>query len=284
MADDRPLWLIHNADSGSNAPPALQAFHDSCEECGLRVAHTTDFPEQDLPTGAMLDTAGIETVVVFAGDGTINAALDALSGWSGSALILPGGTMNLLYHRLFGELEMEEAIDAFARGRARRRRPGIIASELGNAYAGLLAGPGTRWNTVREDMRGTDIVDMPAHIGEAFNETLSGDPIRCTDPDLGRREGYPLLLLTPHDDHCDVTAYHAETVGEFLEQTWALVRRDFREGPHDLLGRETALTLQGVEHGGFGVLLDGEPQRAKGPVRFALAEAGLDLLSTLDDD
>ena len=32
-------------------------------------------------------------------------------------LVLPGGTMNLLYHRLHGERTLEEVVAAVARGR-----------------------------------------------------------------------------------------------------------------------------------------------------------------------
>ena len=52
---------------------------EDCADYGLRVAFSTSFPTDDLPTPAMLDAADLDLVAIFAGDGTVNAALDALT-------------------------------------------------------------------------------------------------------------------------------------------------------------------------------------------------------------
>lgn len=282
--EERPVWLVHNDASGSNDREALEAMEAGCADCGLRVAHRSSFPTDDLPTPAILDAAGIDIVTVFAGDGTINAALDALAGWQGCVLVLPGGTMNLLYHRLFGERELEEVLQALGEGRLVRRRPGIISSPMGNAYAGLQAGPGTSWNDVREAMREQDILEMATETQEAFVRTLRDEPLRCIEPRLGREEGYPLLLLEPHDETIDLYAYHAETAAEFASQLLALAKHDFREGPHDHIGSGRRLTLASVNGAGFGVLLDGEPAIASHPTEFRLSTCELDLLALIAND
>ena len=246
MSSGRPLWLVNNAASGSNDEASLAALEQCCGEHGFRVAYRSVFPSQDLPTPAMLDAAGIDRVAVFAGDGTINTLLTGLAGWGGAVLVLPGGTMNLLYHRLHGDRTMEQAIAAAARDDTDLRRPGVIRSRYGTAYAGMLAGPGTSWGPVREAMREADVVELASGAIEAIEETLAGDMIALSNPSLGRRDGYPLISLTPHDDGMEIEAYHAETPGEYVEQAWALVRRNFREGPHDRLGREPAVDRKSV--------------------------------------
>lgn len=284
MAKARPLWLVHNDASGSNDREALERMSESCADYGLRVAYSTSFPTDDLPTPAMLDAAGLDLVAIFAGDGTVNAALDALAGWGGHVLVLPGGTMDLLYHRLFGEMELAEVLSLAGSGNLVVRRPGVISSLLGTAYAGLLAGPGTSWNEVREAMRSLDVLTMAAETREAFARTLNDERLRCIEPPLGRREGYPLLLLEPRDGSIEVNAYHAETTAEFLDQLFALAKHDFREGPHDHIGSEQALTLSGADEGGFGVLLDGEPAIAARSTRFQLSTCEVDLLAVRTDD
>lgn len=279
MDTARPLWLVHNDASGSNDREALERMSESCAECGLRVAFSTSFPTDDLPTPEMLDAAGLDLVAIFAGDGTVNAGLNALAGWSGQVLVLPGGTMNLLYHRLFGDMELDEVLALAGSGDLAARRPGIITSPLGTAYAGMLAGPGTSWNEVREAMRNTDVLGMAAETREAFVRTLNDERLRCVEPPLGREEGYPLLLLEPREGTIVVNAYHAETAGEFIDQLLALAKHDFREGPHDNIGSEQSLTLAGAHDGGFGVLLDGEPAIASGPTRFQLSTCEVDLLA-----
>ncbi|MGB3795469.1 MAG: diacylglycerol kinase family protein [Alteraurantiacibacter sp.] len=284
MAQARALWLIHNDASGSNDREALERMSEGCVDCGLRVAFSTCFPTDDLPTPAMLDAAKLDLVAIFAGDGTVNAALGALKGWGGQVLILPGGTMNLLYHRLFGELELEDVLALAGSGGLVARRPSIITSPLGVAYAGLLAGPGTSWNDVREAMRNTDVLGLATETREAFARTLQDEPLRCLEPPLGRAEGYPLLLMEPGDGAIDIKAYHAETTGEFIDQLMALAKHDFREGPHSNIGQEKNVTLCGVNKGEFGVLLDGEPTDANGATRFELSACEVDLLAAKTED
>lgn len=279
----RAIWLVNNAASGSNDNTALSALDSCFEQHGLRIAQRTVFPEQDLPTPAVLDAAGIDLVAVFAGDGTINSLIGALAGWSGAALVLAGGTMNLLYHRLHGDRTMDEVVAAVARGEAVLRRPGVIRCPFGNAYAGMLAGPGTAWGRVREAMREAAVVELAESTVAAIDETLTGEMIRCAEPALGRREGYPLLCLEPGDEAIEVVAYHAETAGQYLEQAWALVRRNFREGPNEVLGRTRKVRLASTRGNHFGLLIDGEQAEAAPEVEFVLAASEVDLVATARD-
>ena len=283
MNASTPIWLVNNASSGSNSDAALAALEQACGEHGFRVAHRTTVPAQDLPTPAMLDAAGIDTVAVFAGDGTINSLLTGLAGWSGAVLVLAGGTMNLLYHRLHGERTLEQVIAAAARGQMTMRRPGVIRCAYGTAFAGMLAGPGTSWGKVREAMREVDVVEVASGAVEALGETLAGDLIVCREPALGRPEGYPLVSLTPRDSGMEIEAYHAESAGEYLGQAWALARRNFREGPHDALGHARTLRLASTQGQPVGLLVDGELVEAEAEVEFVLAACDVDLLATEPD-
>ena len=280
MSAPRPIWLINNASSGSNDDAALAALETVCGEHGFRVAHRTVFPEQDLPTAQILDAAGIDRLAVFAGDGTINAVIAGLAGWRGAVLVLPGGTMNLLYHRLHGERTLEQTVAAVARGEAAIRRPSVIRSPCGDAFAGVLAGPGASWGRVREAMREANVAELAAGTVEAIEQTLTGEMIACAAPPLGRPEGYPLLSLTPHETGIEVEAYYAETAGDYLEHAWALLRRNFREGPHDVLGQARRVTLASTEGHPFGLLIDGEPAEAAPHAEFMLATCEVDLLAT----
>lgn len=284
MGKARSLWLVHNDASGSNDREALERMSASCADCGLRVAYRSSFPTDDLPNPAILDAAGIDCVAVFAGDGTVNAVLDCLAGWGGQVLVLPGGTMNLLYHRLFAETALEDVLRLAGSGDLVVRRPGIISSSLGRAYAGLLAGPGTSWNEVREAMRETDLLGMASEAREAFLRTLRDEPLRCEEPPHGREEGYPLILLEPHDEFIALYAYHAQTTGEFVEQLLALAKRDFRKGPHDNIGNARTVRLASTGSDNFGVLLDGEPAQASSPTSFHLSTCEVDLLAMPTND
>lgn len=282
MGSTRDIWLVCNPASGSNDENALETLESCCAEASFHVSRKIVFPDEDLPDGNALDEAGIELVAVFTGDGTINALIKKLSGWGGRILVLPGGTMNLLYHRLHGDREMDEVIRLAAEGKARPHRPGVIECPEGVALAGLLAGPGTSWYDVRETMRDNDVLGVVDSTVQAIGETLADPGIACGE--AGKPEGYPLIMLTPHDEGIEVSAYHAETTSEFLTQGWALLRRSFREGPHDVLGTFDEVTLASTDDRPFGILVDGEKREAPREEKFRLAACGVDLLATAVDD
>lgn len=279
----RPFWLVTNAASGSNNEAAIAALERCCGGHGFDVVRKTAFPEEELPSPAALDAAGVDRVAVFTGDGTVNSLLTGLEGWRGAVLVLPGGTMNLLYHRLHGERTMEETIAAVAAGEAALRRPGVIRCDWGTGYAGMLAGPGTSWGRVREAMREADVIEVASGAVEAIEETLAGDMIACVEPLLGKPEGYPLISLVPRDGGMEIEAYHAESAAEYVEHTWALLRRNFREGPHDVLGNARTVRLASTQGNPFGLLIDGEHAEGAAEVEFTLAACEVDLLATERD-
>ncbi|MEO6040710.1 MAG: diacylglycerol kinase family protein [Croceibacterium sp.] len=280
MDGARSIWLVNNAASGSNDGKALEELDQCLGSHGFRIAHRTVFPEQDLPTPAILDAAVIECLAVFAGDGTVNALIGTLAGWSGAVLVLAGGTMNLLYHRLHGERSLDEVIAALADGDARRHRPGIIRSRHGDALAGVLAGPGASWGSVREAMRDQAALEMAGTAINAIQETLTGKQIACLEPKVGNDEGYPLINLTPTDVGIEIDAYAATTAKDYLDQAWALAKRDFRQGPHDRLGTPTRVRLASTGGSAFGLLIDGEQSECGAEEEFTLVRSEVDLLAT----
>jgi hypothetical protein len=280
----RSICLVTNAASGSNEEQALEALERSFGTAGLRIVRKIRFPDEPLPSIRMLDAAGIDCVAVFAGDGTVNSLVTSLYGWGGAVLVLPGGTMNLLFHRLHGDREAADVLAAVGAGKAQRRRPDIIRCDNGDGLSGVMAGPGTEWNRVREALRNIDIAGVAAGTVQAIGKSVAAPMIACRDPALGRAEGYPLIMLTPEQGGFVVDAYYAETLEEYLAQGLALLRRDFREGPHETIGTVAELTIRNVSGEPVGLLVDGEPADAGPYIRFVLAPCEVDLLATEADD
>lgn len=274
------LWLLTNAKSGSNSEAALDELQGHCGEAGLSIDRTICFPHEDIPTSAELDAAGIECLAIFTGDGTLNAAITSLYGWSGAVLVLPGGTMNLLSIRMHGDADTAMIIDRYQRGAMRRWRPDVARCDAGDALAGLLIGPGTAWATVRESMRDGDVGETATKAGEALTETTEGARVRCAEPLLGRREGYPLIEMTPSHRGLQLDAYHADTPLELARQGMALLRRSFREGPHDTLGLVDRLVVENCKGEQVNILIDGEAASLGARPEFALAPCEVDLLAS----
>ena len=78
----------------------------------------------------------------------------------------------------------------------------------------------------------------------------------------------------------EVEGYVSTTPGEYLEQAWALLKRNFREGPHDILGVANEARLASTEGNPFGLLIDGEQVECGADETFRLAVCDVDLLAT----
>ena len=281
MSHDFPSWLIVNERSGSSDAEAIVRLQHLLEQHRLRCERVLRLPQDDLPGGTELDAANVGRVIIHTGDGTANAALHALAGWGGEVLVLPGGTMNLLSARLHGaDCGREEILARVARGASRRIRLAVARSEVGNAFAGVLAGPGATWANVREAMRDVDIARIAQETGEAVSETTSGARVALSQPQRGRTEGYPLVELTPSARGLQVDAYCADDLAGYVQQGWALLRRQFREGPHERLGLFDEVVLTNCDGEPLKVLLDGEPQTLGPTARIQIAQFEVDLLAT----
>lgn len=292
MTRPRSLWLVVNTASGSYSADSAERLQACCEtvqpgtgagtEAG--IVRTINFPDEELPFAAELDAANVGVLAVFTGDGTLNAAIARLEGWQGAVLPLPGGTMNLLSKRLHGDRDAESILTQLCAGAARLVRPQVATTAHGTALAGLLAGPGTIWNVVREALRESDVAGILAGTADAIAETYDAPHVHLTGPPAGRAEGYHLLEITPTEEGLMVKGYHAETASDFLSQGAALLRRNFREGPHDDLGLFDRITLRQSDGSPIDLLLDGEPVAGSEEEVFALARSRVDLLATGHDN
>lgn len=283
MIQGKTLWLAANAASGSNNNAALAALENALGETGCLLARRIGFHEEGAPSIADLRRDDVHVLVIFAGDGTTNALVTSLYGWDGAILVLPGGTMNILSHRLHGDAEPAAIIAALSAGRARRTRPTVLRTAYGDALSGVLAGPGTAWGEVREAMRSVDVIGTIKGAAEAIGVSAGGAKVVCREPRRGRDEGYSAIQVTPTAQGLSVEAYYAESIADYAKHGVALLRRNFREGPHDDLGCYASVRLACLNGEEMGLLIDGEQSDAAAPEELlTLARCEVDLLATAD--
>lgn len=282
MLSGQTLWLAVNPASGSNNDAALAELEEGFGRCSCPIARTLHFPDEGVPSLEELRAAGVDILAIFTGDGSMNSIVAGLSGWDGAVLVLPGGTMNLLAKRLHGDCDAAEIIARIGEGRVRRERPTIVRTPYGDGLTGVLAGPGTAWNQVREAMREADVVGLVGKAAEAIGESTGGPKVVNRIPPPTRPEGYSLIMISPTDDGLEGDGYYAETIADYAKQGMALLRRNFREGPHESLGLSRTYRLACVEEEPMGLLIDGEPCDAAAEEEFTLARSEVDLLATLD--
>lgn len=248
------LWFITNPNSGTATRAKCEALEAVFTEGGLTLAGRTEFPDEKLPTGEDLDAAQVDTVVLFAGDGTINAALCALDRWQGGFLILPGGTMNLLAKGLHDEMDPHKIVHAARTCDRRVALPYVIAGEH-RAFVGLILGPAASWFRAREAVRKGRIGRFIAATRGAWRRTFGDRGIRIAG--AGLHEHYQAVLVTPFPDTLRVDAIDARDWRSIVELGWDWLNGDWVAARAVNEGRTQELRVRG--HRPVLALFDGEP-------------------------
>lgn len=218
------LWFITNPQSGSSDATKAEAIEAACTERGLRFVGRTDFPDQALPTSGQLDAADADTVVLFAGDGTINAAVCALADWKGAILILPGGTMNLLAKALHGDAD-PAAIIAAAHDDERRVALPYVEAGKHRALVGLIVGPAASWFKAREHVRAGRLGSILPAMRMAWRRTF-GRGIRLSGAP-GFQPRVQGAYIRAEEDHLKVAAVDARDFRSVADLGWSWVTGDW---------------------------------------------------------
>lgn len=275
METANTLWLVVNPASGSNDDEAQAALVGA-----LAPAQVIDITTDPDLSPTALDKAGVDVLAIFTGDGSLGSILCTVEGWGGAVLVLPGGTTNLLAKALHGEeVTSEGVIEAYHAGLLSRVRRNAVAWSGGKAVCELLAGPGATWSDVREEMREGNIVAVAQTAVQAARETSGGALVRLRDPELGNPDGYGGVRLVPEAQGIVVDAYGADSIADYLKQGLALLRRNFREGPHDELGSHPVIHCETVDGAEMDLMIDGERASGQPAETFSLAELAVDLLA-----
>jgi hypothetical protein len=257
------LWLITNPASGSAGGEKCAAIEAVCAERGLSFVGRTEFPAQGLPSVAVLNTANADTALLFAGDGTINAALRALEGWNGAVLILPGGTMNMLAKRLHGEANAGTIVGS--------------AHQDQRAFVGMIAGPVTAWAEAREAAREGDLAGVPAKAAAAWSRSWEHD-IALHDGDTLRGQ-FNMVFAEPSNGGVAVSGIAADGMADIVKLGWAWIAGDWRAAqPVEVSLTQTAILSSGKP---IRALFDGEEARLASPAVLQAGTSGLRFLTTI---
>ncbi|QDZ06665.1 hypothetical protein FPZ24_03560 [Sphingomonas panacisoli] len=248
------VWFITNPHSGSSDAAKAEAILATFAERGLTLAGRTDFPNDELPTPGALAKAKADTVVLFAGDGTINAAVCALADWDGAILVLPGGTMNMLAKSLHGDAD-PAAIVVAAHERDRRVALPFVEAGRHRALVGMIVGPAANWYRAREHIRDRKLADLWPAVRTAWRRTF-GKGVR-----LAGAPGFPsqaqAAYVQPRGDGLAVMAIDARDFRSIANLGWNLITGDW-VAAHAVTEIETPrLTI--AERRPVLALFDGEP-------------------------
>ncbi|MDB5686152.1 MAG: hypothetical protein JWR77_741 [Rhizorhabdus sp.] len=249
------LWFITNPRSGSASGAKCEAIEAVLADRGLSLLGRTAFPEEALPTATELDAAGVDTAILFAGDGTINAALCALADWEGAFLILPGGTMNMLAKQLHATAEPATII-AVAHGADERVALPFVEAGPYRAFVGVILGPAGNWFRAREAVRAGRVARLGQAVRLAWRRTF-GETVRVAGlPGAG--QGHQAIFVSPHPDGLDAAAIDAREWRSILSLGWGWMTGDWLAAQAVTHRVTAALSTLGPKPSL--ALFDGEPQ------------------------
>jgi diacylglycerol kinase family enzyme len=273
------LWFITNPHSGSSDAKKAEAIEAACAERGLSFVGRTDFPDQAMPTAADLDQAGADTVVLFAGDGTINAASCALAAWDGGILILPGGTMNMLAKMLHDDTYPATILKA-AHEHEQRVALSYVEAGKHRALVGMIVGPAASWYRAREHVREGSLGKIWPAIRAAWRRTF-GRGIHLTGA-----PGFPphvqAAYIRAQDDHLQIAAVNARDAGAIADLGWNWVTGDWlaAQAVTEIRAQEVHI----AERRPVLALFDGEPQLLDPGTRIAVGRSRQQFITTAKDD
>lgn len=151
----RSVRAVINADAGGVAPGAADDLRSALASFGVPAEVAVAGPDTIDQVLRSATAASPEVLIVLAGDGTTRRAAE-LCGPQGPLLLpLPGGTMNMLHHALYGARPwLETLAECLEHGRPRP----VSCGEAGGkrfCCAAILGSPAL-WQPAREAARRYD--------------------------------------------------------------------------------------------------------------------------------
>ncbi len=266
--------LICNDRSGSYDESIHRQLIDACAAAGASVAESFILPKDDLPDAAALRASAIDLLIVWTGDGTINAAATGCEGWHGPLLPLPGGTLNLLSKHLHGDHPAPAILERALANGGRRAPVPTIRSAAREAFITVVAGPATRWAEVRETMRSQGLIEASREAPDALEEMLNAPGVQVAGSDAA----YPAIILTPTREGITADGIVADATGDVLRHGLAWLGGDFRDGPHERVATAETIILESDRI--IALEYDGELAEIPSPARFSIGQSALDFIAT----
>jgi diacylglycerol kinase family enzyme len=267
----RRVEAVVNPMSGSVGPGAAEALEALLAKHGLG-ARVCEASGRELPLAirAAIDAAP-DLVVVLAGDGT--AAMAARRAGPDGPLVapLPGGTMNMLPHALYGVTGWRESLDAaLEQGEERMVSGGEVDGRP--FYVAAILGAPALWARAREAMRKGRLDLALARARTAISRTFTG-PLHYRLDDGFEGGAEALSLVCPlvsrrleSEIALEAAALDPRSAAEVFRLGFNALTSDWRNDP-SVTVRPT-LGVQAWARGSIPATLDGEPRRLPSTVEM----------------
>lgn len=241
-----------------------------------------------------------EILIVGGGDGTVRCAAAALVGTPTILGVLPLGTVNRLARDLTIPLDIDEASEALARGRAMTIDVAEVNGRL--FLCNAILGPTTRFSTERQKLRGRPALERLRGYVKAVREVL-GRRRRTSisiDDGTGTLHIRVLSLVVTNnaysDEVCltlrrpDLDAGSLAVYAARHSSGWGVAAAGIRAALGRLGGDPNVLQLQAQhltidisKRTSIAVSIDGEVEQLQTPLAFKIHPKALSVLAPAGD-
>ena len=265
------LIAVLNTGSGGCDASAAERMGQIFSTAGLPHAEVVSVPPEQIEAALKSAANLAQVVVVLGGDGTIRSAAAECAG-NGKLLIpLPGGTMNMLPHALYGSRAWPDALaETLSDPMVRNVSGGRAGSEP--FFCAAVLGAPSLWADARESLRRLDLVEATKRAMTAIRRH-SDEPLeyRLGDGPTGKAEAIavicPLVSRAMDSDEPSLEAAAIEPVvaSALFRLAFHAIFDDWRNDSAISLAKVTRVEVKG--HGRVPVILDGESVRMGRTVR-----------------
>lgn len=254
------LGIIVNEKSGSVPDDGRSQLEELLQDRGHEWVVPPDIEAGLEDQVEALCDAGVETIAVWGGDGTICAVLQTVDG-KVPVLVLPGGTMNLLPKRLHdGEMDWKKIVDDVLQTPTQRW---ISAGEVEGRrfYVAALFGQLTYLGESREAVREGSILEAVSILtdkGALDIETT----LQVEVDQEGGRQDFPATaaaVLPDAEGGLEIAVIAPENHFDLAAAAFDAVVKGWREGAHHRAENARRIRMTHVEGKPIPSTVDGEP-------------------------
>lgn len=276
------VTAVVNGASGSVGPDAAEAIRRLLTERNLDVTILAPDPSEIEQMVRLAVETKPDLLVILAGDGTARLA-GQLCGTKGPLLApLPGGTLNLLPHAIYGAVPWREAL-------ASALDDGLVRNVCGGRldghafYCSAVLGSPALWARAREAVRHGRLIEAWRRGAYALRRAFTGDIHYALDGGV-RRSAEAVLLISPmiskviqDETVLEVAALEMHSATEVFRLAFNGLVSDWRQDPGVV--DETCRKGQVWARRAIPAILDGEVVRLQTSAKFSFEPAAFRVLA-----
>lgn len=282
-AFSKPSVIINKA-AGSTEDITEAVIDIFIESCGIKPDVAYVAPEDlDKSIGKALK-GGADLIVSYGGDGTARAVADAAAKSKIPFVPLPGGTMNMLCKALYGTDDWEEVLKiALAQEKSRWLPAGMINDHP--FYVGTIMGGAARFQSVRENLRGSELMEAAKEAIDTLTSVGVDDTIYYQTKDASDRKPANIVVVScpgmrasdNDSDIFEVAAISTDTAFDVVRLGFTALMTNWRDDPNTEVSYAKDFRVEDKDD--LDVLMDGEYRSFKSPIKVELIPKGVKVLA-----